>query len=72
MNLPKNWWRRWDTHPGTIRWWVEYAIWRIVGVCDHSHVKRGWIRANENCDLAWECERAYVAHGIEGPGRKRE
>lgn len=27
-------------NPGTPRWWAEFLLWRVTGLCYHGHAKR--------------------------------
>lgn len=56
---------------GSTRWWLEYAIFRTTGYCNHTVVAAKWVRGSEHCKLAWDAENSYRKHGLQGEPRKR-
>jgi len=59
-----------DTNPGKPRWWVEYAIYKTTGYCDHGfwfkrQGRRGrFVKADEDCKIAWAAEYDYAKNGL--------
>jgi len=65
LELPERWWRRWDNHPGTIRWWLEYYVWKFFGQCHYPNTTvpnnwHGWVHGGKGCAEGMEAERSVL------------
>lgn len=72
LELPERWWRRWDNHPGTIRWWAEYYVWKFTGLCHYPNTSApnhffDWVYGGEGCDEGMEAERSVLNPSLWSP-----